>query len=99
MSNRFEDPKHIKWAKAVKKKHNYTCQICGLEGGYLHSHHQNSFDWCVEQRYLIENGVALCETCHHRFHSIYNYGKNTYDQFLEFKEIMSVIKKNIEDKI
>lgn len=97
MYNRFEDPEYIKWAKAVKQRDNYTCQICGREGGWLNSHHLNSWDLFTEQRFYESNGVTLCNKCHTCFHKIYKAGHNTITQFEEFKEILGIIKKAIEE--
>ena len=98
MFNRFEDPRYIKWAKAVKVRDNFTCQICGREGVYLNSHHLDSYDVHVEGRYDLDNGMTLCSQCHTVFHSIYKAGNNTKEQFNEFKKIMSVILNFYENK-
>lgn len=93
MYNRFDDPKHIRWAKAVKERDCFECQVCGENGGFLHSHHMNSFDVFVEERFDVENGVTLCKSCHHRFHNIYGLSCNTKYQFTEFKTMIDSIRK------
>lgn len=73
------------WRKEVFERDNYTCQCCGdNRGGNLIGHHKDGYDWCVERRIDVTNGVTLCENCHKKFHSIYGYGGNTEQQFEEF---------------
>lgn len=91
--NRFNDPKHIKWAKAVKKRDKYICQICGIKNVYLNSHHRNSWDIFKDQRFDINNGITLCQKHHAAFHNIYGHGSNTYYQFEEFRRMVSLIKE------
>ncbi len=93
MYNRFEDPRHIKWAKEVKERDCFECQICGESGKYLNSHHCNSYDIFVDERFIIENGRTMCSSCHHRFHQIYNCTKNTKFQYEEFKQFFYIINK------
>ena len=100
-NNREDDPDFKRWSLEVKKRDNFTCQICGIRGVYLESHHMNSWDWCVKERYEVDNGVSLCKPCHHdRFHKQYGYGNNTKFQYQEFKRLVdlfkTVIKKEIE---
>lgn len=78
-------PQNYKWIRDVYKRDNYTCQCCGYDnGGTLTAHHQNSWHWDKDNRFNIENGVTLCESCHHRFHKEYGYKDNTKEQFLEY---------------
>lgn len=93
MYDRFQDPKHIKWAKAVKVRDKFTCQVCGRKNTYLNSHHQNSWDMFESQRFDISNGQTLCLDCHQKFHSIYGFTCNTEYQFKEFKRIFDIIRK------
>ena len=62
MEDRFQDPKHIKWAKDVKERDDYTCQICGVTDAYLNSHHKDSWDWCVDGRYNVDNVQLTTKT-------------------------------------
>lgn len=97
MGSRLADNNHVKWAKEIKERDDYTCYICGKEGGSLHAHHLNGFDLFVEERYCLDNGVTLCEYHHDSFHLLFGNGKNTKFQFEEYKQILEILKK-IADK-
>lgn len=78
-------PQNYKWIRDVYERDNYTCQCCGYDnGGTLIAHHLNSWHWDKDNRFNIENGVTLCESCHHIFHKEYGYKDNTKEQFLEY---------------
>jgi len=55
---------HKDWSFAVYKRDNFTCNICGKRGGVLHAHHILKFTKFKDFRYLIDNGVCLCASCH-----------------------------------
>ena len=66
--------KQSKWSKAVRKRDRYICNIC-LSTTDLTAHHLNSAD--TRHRWLLDNGITLCFTCHQRFHqSHWNICKN-----------------------
>ena len=91
--NRSEDPKYVQWAKAIKTKYNFTCQICNIVSNFkiqLDSHHLDSWDWAVKSRYSIDNGICLCSQCHQRYHQYTSYGKNTKENFLAYLPIAKV---------
>ena len=52
------------WRKAVFDRDDYTCQICGARGVYIHADHIKP--WCAfpDLRYDINNGRTLCVPCH-----------------------------------
>lgn len=97
--DRFSDPKHIKWAKKIKERDSYCCQICGKQGGKLHAHHMNSFDIHVEERFDIDNGITLCSYHHELFHLIFGKGCNTKSQFKQYYEMMRIIIKKAKSDI
>lgn len=95
MYDRFQDPKHIRWAKAVKVRDKFICQICGARNTYLNSHHCNSWDIFIDGRFDVSNGRTLCSSCHQTLHGIYGFTCTKY-QFEEFKTLCSIIKKIAE---
>ena len=105
-SDRSDDPKYVAWARAVKVKYNFCCNICGISGLnngiYLESHHLNSFDWAVDERYNISNSACLCEYHHVLFHKVYGFGQNTKAQYCEYEKLckafLKIIAENSTDK-
>lgn len=97
--DRKDDFYFIKWAKQVKIRDHFTCVICGRRGVLLNAHHMNSWDWCVEERYDLDNGTTLCHDCHTYFHETYGYGQNTRAQFDEFFKLSAALKDSIAQKI
>ena len=76
---------NTEWRTKVFKRDNYTCKLTG-EKGKLVAHHLDGYDWCIEKRFDISNGITLCEEIHKLFHKLYGYGNNTKEQFEEFKQ-------------
>lgn len=64
------------WRTNVFVRDNFTCQNCGIIGGYLTAHHVKSFAYYPELRFELGNGITLCEPCHSKTD---NYkGRNKY---------------------
>lgn len=101
--DRSDDPKYVSWAKAIKVKYNFCCSLCGASNVYLESHHLNSWDWDINGRYQIENGVSVCGSnngcqAHKLFHQIFGYGGNHVYQFEQFKKIYKIFKTIISSQ-
>lgn len=98
MFERWDDPQAVEWAKNIKIRDNYICQICHKYGIPLNSHHLNSWDLFIEQRYDLDNGITLCVKHHEMFHHIFGKGRNTIFQYLQFKktyELLNVVNKKL----
>lgn len=95
MFERQKDKKFVKWAKTVKDRDGYICQICKAYGVSLNSHHKNSWDTFEDQRYLLENGITLCATCHSTLHAVYGRGKNTVYQLKQFIKSYNIFKEQM----
>lgn len=78
-------PEYYEFTRAVMKRDKYTCDTCNYKGTGLNVHHLNSYDWDREGRTDIDNGITLCKRCHTKFHKEYGYGKNTKEQFIDYK--------------
>lgn len=83
---------NTKWIRSVFERGNYTCKCCGKRGGDIVAHHLDGYNWCIEKRFDVDNGVVLCDKCHKLFHRKYGYGNNTKEQFNIFKKNMLTYK-------
>lgn len=70
---------------SVLARDKYCCVCCGKQGSdKIEAHHLNGYNWYVEGRVDIDNGVTLCRDCHKDFHNRYGSGNNTKEQFEEW---------------
>lgn len=99
MTDRSSDKRLEKWSKAIKKKYSYVCQICFKSDVYLNSHHLNAYNAFPNERYDILNGICLCQDCHNQFHIFFGKGGNTKRQFIEFSELIKLIRKLAKDNV
>lgn len=58
------------WAKIVKKRDNYTCQICGISSKKLVAHHVKPVATNPIESLDIDNGITLCDNCHKKIHKL-----------------------------
>lgn len=63
-------PEYKNWRETVFARDDYTCQACGEKGCYLHPHHINSFAYFPDERFILNNGIALCVECHRHIHQM-----------------------------
>lgn len=86
---RFRNPLYKKFIKACFERDNYTCQITDKKStGDIVVHHINGYNWDVENRVNINNGITLNEDIHKEFHMLYGKGNNTKEQFVEFVNML-----------
>jgi len=85
IKRRYKNIKETReWRMLVFTRDSFQCQVCETKGVKLNAHHMNSYHWCEEERFDVNNGVTLCECCHKKFHKKYGYKNNTKEQFKEF---------------
>lgn len=81
-----------KWRTSVYVRDDYTCQCCKIKGVRLVAHHMNGFSKFPEQRFLLENGLTMCEACHDELHRIMG-GKNKSCTRQECETILKEMRK------
>lgn len=77
-------PDWYRFSNSLLKKVNYICQLCAKRGSYLSAHHKYNWADYPDKRFDPDNIVVICREHHLEFHSLYGYGNNTPDQFLEY---------------
>jgi len=66
------------WQQQVYKRDNYTCLACGATDKKLNANHIKKFSDYPELRFVVSNGITLCEDCH----KIVTGKENEYEDFL-----------------
>lgn len=78
----------VTWRLAVYTRDDYICRKCYTRGGKLHAHHIMSFADNEDLRFIVDNGITLCQPCHTLFHKKYGKSKNNHVQLSEFLSII-----------
>jgi len=80
------------WSFEVKKRDNFTCQICkDKTSGNLVSHHLNNYKDFPLERTEVSNGICLCRNCHKSFHLQFGFFHTNKEMFMEYKIKCQVI--------
>ena len=62
-------PEMVEWRNNVFERDRYICQFCGYDKGQLiRAHHILSFAEYPDLRFVLDNGITLCENCHREVH-------------------------------
>jgi len=65
------------WRQAVIERDNYVCWICGSIATDCVAHHIKPWANYPILRFVVENGITLCQPCHIALHSTgYNHSGN-----------------------
>lgn len=72
------------WKQAVLHRDNYCCRICKTTFN-LEVHHINSWASFPEERFILQNGISLCEL-HHKLYHQYEKEFNNNGDFHSIKE-------------
>ncbi len=59
----FQDPLYKAWRIKVFKRDFFTCKLCGRKDG-LQAHHIRRWADYPTLRYVVDNGITLCDVCH-----------------------------------
>lgn len=59
-------PEYRQWQKAVFSRDNNTCQLCGTMYCPIAAHHIYMKAKYPDKVLDIDNGITLCEECHHK---------------------------------
>jgi hypothetical protein len=72
----YYSAEYKEWRMAVFIRDEFRCQGCGKIGTYLTAHHIKSFAHYPKLRFVLENGVTLCEDCHKLTDNYKGRGRN-----------------------
>lgn len=61
--------RHDNWSSKVRKR-DKQCRACGTNT-FLVAHHIKSWANFPKDRFKVDNGLTLCESCHNLLHHIY----------------------------
>lgn len=62
----LRNPEYVRWRKSVYRRDHFQCQFpgCGHKGGKLNAHHIKPWAKYPSLRFVVSNGITLCESCH-----------------------------------
>lgn len=85
-SKRYGDLQYKLWRESVFERDDYTCQDCGVRGGYITAHHIKSWAHYPDLRLELSNGLTLCEECHKLTDNYKGRSKRKINKVIKIKE-------------
>jgi len=86
-----------RWRVQVIRR-DKVCAICTSRKN-RHAHHIDSASYFPELRFVVQNGVCLCKTCHRQYHTNFNRSyrvKTTRYNFENFVSLMTYAKETFK---
>ncbi len=61
---------YIIWRSEVYKRDGWACRLCGIKcnNKNITAHHLKLFSEFPELRFVVDNGITLCRSCHMKLH-------------------------------
>lgn len=97
----LQDPNWKLLAHNIRKRDNYTCQLCGTKEGVMDVHHIRYISgkkaWEVDSEHL----VTLCHTCHMHLHEEQNFAQLKEGDYFYSKCLdgVGIVEKKYNDHI
>lgn len=91
--------KYIDWRKHVYERDNYRCQNCFCNSHDINAHHIENYSSQKELRFVVENGICLCENCHNLFHTTFGRHNNNEIQLQSFIDNFDIYNENVLCKV
>ena len=94
------DPIMIVWSQCVRTRDGFKCQLCGTTDGVMHAHHFIGRRK-AQAKYLLENGICLCFTCHNEAGDYSGVNEELFSKTVgsERKEELEVLSRIIGRKL
>jgi hypothetical protein len=91
---------YLAWKESVLTRDHNICQLCGATEG-LHVHHRVPISVNPSLATNIDNGITVCETCHHNIHRKKGYTRRTgmptpkAHRIKEYKTLVDTLRSDI----
>lgn len=93
----FNDPQYIKWRKEVYERDKYTCRWPGCNSKTcINAHHIRKWADFPHLRFVISNGITLCEDHHNKIKNQEEYYVGLFMSILQQDLLLKI--KEINDK-
>jgi len=96
MAKSWRNSREYRMWRAKVIRRDKRCQLCNSIKG-RQAHHLNSASYFPDERFIEDNGICLCKSCHSMFHVSYKKSyrqKCTKADFANFLELL----QKLQDK-
>lgn len=84
-----ESKEYHYWQKSVLLRDGH-CRICQESKGELEAHHINHASYFPEERFVVGNGITLCDKCHSVYHTKFHRSTKCKCTRLDFQQFFGI---------